>query len=87
MKFVHVIPDADSSSHGGGKEFAGGGGSLDPRLNSTGTPSLGIFSSRGSSVYSFHVERVKGDGSSAEKFSPDNYRARMMGSDFNLVSR
>jgi len=81
--------DKKSSRGGGGKKFTGGGGgtSPDPPLDSTGVPSAGLFSGRGSSVFSFPAERVKGDGSPPERLSPDDPRARMMRNEFNLVSR
>ena len=86
MKNFRGINAADASSRGGGKKFTGSG-SPDPQLDSTGTPSKRLFSGRGSSVYSFPAERVKGNVSPLGQLSPYNPRARMMRGEFNLISR
>ena len=65
----------------------GNGGSPKPRLDSNGTPSVGLFSGRGLSFCSFPLEHVKVKGSPPERLSPDDTWARMMWSEFNLVSR
>ena len=90
MKFIHGIAAADASLHGSGKKCtgdSGDGGSPDRRLKSTGTPSAGLFSGWGSSVYSFPAERIKGDRCLLEQISPDNTWTRMMRSKFKIVSR
>lgn len=74
-----------SSSSGGArdrrKKFTGAGTSEFPRLDSTGSPSAGLFSGRGGSVFSYPDGSVGGDA-----VTPADARSSMMQREFNLVS-
>ena len=74
-----------SSSSGGAsdrrKKFTGAGSSESPRLDSTGSPSAGLFSGRGGSVFSYPDGSVGGDAA-----TPADARSSMMQREFNLVS-
>ena len=74
-----------SSSSGGAsdrrKKFTGAGSSESPRLDSTGSPSAGLFSGRGGSVFSYPDGSVGGDA-----VTPADARSSMMQREFNLVS-
>lgn len=75
-----------SSSSSSRKKFTGAAANS-PRLDSTGSPSAGLFSGRGGSVFSY----PDGASSSAipqqKQQQPRDARSRMMRSEFNLVSR
>lgn len=74
-----------SSSSGGAsdrrKKFTGAGSSDSPRLDSMGSPSAGLFSGRGGSVFSYPDGSVGGDAA-----TPADARSSMMQREFNLVS-
>ncbi len=74
-----------SSSSGGAsgrrKKFTGAGSSESPRLDSTGSPSAGLFSGRGGSVFSYPDGSVGSDAA-----TPADARSSMMQREFNLVS-
>uniref|UniRef100_A0A7S4KCH0 Uncharacterized protein n=1 Tax=Odontella aurita TaxID=265563 RepID=A0A7S4KCH0_9STRA len=59
-----------------------------PRIDSTGTPSAGLFSGDGRSVYSIPADRVRGGvGGGGGAGAAGTPRARMMQQEFNLVGR
>lgn len=69
----------------GGRKFTGRSDDTPPRIDSTGTPSAGLFSGNGGSVYSIPADRVRGgSGAGTANSSP---RTRMMQQEFNLVGR
>ena len=84
-----------SSSASGGasgrrKKFTGSAPDVPPRLDSTGSPSAGLFSGRGGSVFSYPDGSV-GAGPAAASggdatASAGDARSRMMQREFNLVS-
>ena len=63
------------------KKFTGAGSSESPRLDSMGSPSAGLFSGRGGSVFSYPDGSVGGDAA-----TPADAGSSMMQREFNLVS-
>jgi len=78
------VPTSSSKSSPG-KKFTGAATSTSPMLDSAGTPSAGLFSGRGGSIFSY----PDGASSSAmeRRQQPTDARGQMMQREFDLVSR
>ena len=82
---------SSSASNNGRKKFTGAASSnVPPRLDSTGSPSAGLFSGRGGSVFSYPDGSMGAGPASAsggDAAAPaGDARSRMMQREFNLVS-
>ena len=84
------VVQSSGSASSGRKKFTGAASNVPPRLDSTGSPSAGLFSGRGGSVFSYPDGSMGAGPASAsggDAAAPaGDARSRMMQREFNLVS-
>ena len=84
------VVQSSGSASSGRKKFTGAASNVTPRLDSTGSPSAGLFSGRGGSVFSYPDGSMGAGPASAsggDAAAPaGDARSRMMQREFNLVS-